>query len=217
MSDEQNDAVQPTLNEPLGVSEQLQPSDGAWREGWANAYSGANLYIGGGELQDNAMLPFIDWRRDSADDIRRKIVERGMEKARSQQPGAQKPALFVQHEWEKELSRDNDVLAGREGDNTGEAPFTVPLYAAPTLRAVTDDDVEALFSALAHFVKKADVRAALEAMLPHGVPVEVEVLRLALESLDQIGAMTKAGRASLHARATEVFIRTQMEARNDDR
>lgn len=36
-------------------------------------------------------------------------------------------------------------------------------------------------------------------------------LDYALESLDQIGAMTKRGRASVHARATAGFIRTQLE------
>lgn len=37
-------------------------------------------------------------------------------------------------------------------------------------------------------------------------------LSVALETLDQIGAMTKRGRASLLARATAVFIRVELES-----
>lgn len=51
--------------------------DESWREGWALAYSGPALYRDDGELQDNQMQPFIDWRRDSAATIRTKITERG--------------------------------------------------------------------------------------------------------------------------------------------
>lgn len=52
-------------------------SETVWREGWAYAYSGfAKLYIDDGELQDNSTVPFIDWRRDSAETIRNKIIER---------------------------------------------------------------------------------------------------------------------------------------------
>ena len=55
----------------------LDDNETAWREGWALAYSGArNLYGDDGELQDNRRPP-IDWRRDSALEIRRKIEERG--------------------------------------------------------------------------------------------------------------------------------------------
>src|SRR3546814_17317860 len=48
-----------------------------WREGWAFAYSGSRLYGDDGELQDNRAQPFIDWRRESAQEIRAKIQERG--------------------------------------------------------------------------------------------------------------------------------------------
>src|SRR3546814_5458635 len=50
-----------------------------WREGWAFAYSGSRLYGDDGELQDNSAQPFIDWRRDSAQEIRAKIQERSEE------------------------------------------------------------------------------------------------------------------------------------------
>jgi len=39
-------------------------------------------------------------------------------------------------------------------------------------------------------------------------------LSIALETLDQIGSMTKRGRASVSARATAAFIRTQLESRD---
>lgn len=51
----------------------------AWREGWARAYAGSDLYTDDGELQDNRMQPFIDFRRDSAETIRQKIVERAQQ------------------------------------------------------------------------------------------------------------------------------------------
>ena len=46
------------------------------RELLAKRISGANLYSDDGELQDNAIAPFIDFRRDSAKDIARKLEER---------------------------------------------------------------------------------------------------------------------------------------------
>ena len=46
------------------------------RELLAKRISGANLYRDDGELQDNAIAPFIDFRRDSAKDIARKLEER---------------------------------------------------------------------------------------------------------------------------------------------
>ena len=38
-------------------------------------------------------------------------------------------------------------------------------------------------------------------------------LSIALETLDQIGSMTKRGRASVSARSTAIFIRTNLESR----
>ena len=38
-------------------------------------------------------------------------------------------------------------------------------------------------------------------------------LSIALETLDQIGTMTKRGRASVSARSTAIFIRTNLESR----
>jgi hypothetical protein len=59
----------------------LPPSEqsDAWREGWARAYAGSDLYTDDGELQDSRMQPFIDFRRDSAETIRQKIVERAQQ------------------------------------------------------------------------------------------------------------------------------------------
>jgi hypothetical protein len=75
---------------PLSALAQAAPGDDedAWREGWALAYSGADhLYGDDGELQDNRW-PMIDWRRDTAMEIRRKIEERGNRAlAATPQPG----------------------------------------------------------------------------------------------------------------------------------
>lgn len=43
---------------------------------FASAYSGAALYTDDGELQDSSRRPFIDFKRDSIDDIEKKIAER---------------------------------------------------------------------------------------------------------------------------------------------
>jgi len=42
----------------------------------ANCYAGAQLYHGDGELQDNRMVPFIDFKRDSVGLIQSKMQER---------------------------------------------------------------------------------------------------------------------------------------------
>lgn len=42
----------------------------------AFAYTGAALYIDGGELQDNREEPFIDFLRDDPDEIRHKMDQR---------------------------------------------------------------------------------------------------------------------------------------------
>jgi hypothetical protein len=49
----------------------------------AVAHAGSALYKDDGELQDSRAIPFIDWRRDSVDEIRRKLGERA---TRSIQP-----------------------------------------------------------------------------------------------------------------------------------
>jgi hypothetical protein len=38
---------------------------------------GKSLYTDDGELQDNSRLPFIDFYRDTAEEINRKLKERG--------------------------------------------------------------------------------------------------------------------------------------------
>lgn len=42
------------------------------------------LYTDDGELQDSSELPMIDFKRDSAEEIRRKLTERGMRKLQAQ-------------------------------------------------------------------------------------------------------------------------------------
>lgn len=44
----------------------------------ARSYAGPALYSDDGELQDNSNHPFIDFRRDSVDTIKSKLLERGM-------------------------------------------------------------------------------------------------------------------------------------------
>jgi hypothetical protein len=44
----------------------------------AFCYSSHRLYLDDGEMQDNSVQPFIDWKRDSVDEIVRKIHERGL-------------------------------------------------------------------------------------------------------------------------------------------
>jgi hypothetical protein len=43
---------------------------------WAVTLCGKTLYHDDGELQDSSMCPFIDFKRDSIDDIRSKLLER---------------------------------------------------------------------------------------------------------------------------------------------
>ncbi len=45
------------------------------------------LYSDDGELQDNSQVPFIDFRRDSAALIRRKLVERSRRRLAAMQNG----------------------------------------------------------------------------------------------------------------------------------
>lgn len=49
----------------------------------ALSYSGGNLYADDGELQDASKHPFIDWRRDSIDELERKVKERGYDRIRN--------------------------------------------------------------------------------------------------------------------------------------
>ena len=72
----------------------MNDDERAWRMGWAFAYSAGYLYGDDGELQDNR-LPMIDWMRDSAQEIARKIHERGMRMAAIEfnQPQYREPTL----------------------------------------------------------------------------------------------------------------------------
>ena len=45
----------------------------------ALTYSGTSLYGDDGELQDTKVQPFIDFKRDSADEIEDKIQERALD------------------------------------------------------------------------------------------------------------------------------------------
>jgi hypothetical protein len=60
----------------------------------AFAYSGSALYGDDGELQDNSMQPFIDYRRDSVAQIQEAMQERGLRKleAALAQPDAARAA-----------------------------------------------------------------------------------------------------------------------------
>ena len=43
-----------------------------------NSYSGAKAYIDDGELSDCRVFPFIDFLRDTPDEIQKKILERNL-------------------------------------------------------------------------------------------------------------------------------------------
>ncbi len=42
----------------------------------ALAHAGLSLYSDDGELQDSRAHPWIDWKRDSCEDIQQKLLER---------------------------------------------------------------------------------------------------------------------------------------------
>lgn len=67
-----------TAEEVLGV---LEGGERLLRQMLAIRVAGAILYADDGELQDNSVQPFIDFKRDSAKEIERKLLERGMAKA----------------------------------------------------------------------------------------------------------------------------------------
>jgi hypothetical protein len=56
----------------------LEKENGELRELVASCYSRQNLYVDDGELQDNRMEPFIDFKRDSVNEIKRKSMARAM-------------------------------------------------------------------------------------------------------------------------------------------
>lgn len=57
---------------------ELEAENKKLRQMLAGAYSGADLYGDDGELQDSMALPAIDFRRDSVDEIDRKMNERAL-------------------------------------------------------------------------------------------------------------------------------------------
>lgn len=58
--------------------------EGELRTMFAVSYAGAGLYCDDGELQDNTMQPFIDFRRDSPAQILQKQAERASRRLRAQ-------------------------------------------------------------------------------------------------------------------------------------
>ena len=52
----------------------------------AQSLCGGSLYTDDGEIQDNSYMPYIDYKRDSADEIRAKLMQRELnrEKERKQ-------------------------------------------------------------------------------------------------------------------------------------
>ncbi len=57
------------------------PDERLLRQLLAIRVAGPTLYADDGELQDNSVHPFIDFKRDSASEIERKLIERGMANA----------------------------------------------------------------------------------------------------------------------------------------
>lgn len=60
----------------LSESHRLQRENSELRSLLAVAYTGAALYCDDGELQDNRMLPAIDFKRDDPETIRQKMYRR---------------------------------------------------------------------------------------------------------------------------------------------
>lgn len=63
---------------PSAADQTLQAENAALRRMLACRVAGASLYVDDGELQDNTVLPFIDFRRDSVEEIERKLIDRGI-------------------------------------------------------------------------------------------------------------------------------------------
>lgn len=61
------------MMEMLGENEQL-------RNMLALHIAGNMLYMDDGELQDNSVFPFIDFRRDNPESIAEKLIQRNMSK-----------------------------------------------------------------------------------------------------------------------------------------
>ena len=55
---------------------ELERENKKFREFVAMLYAGSDLYHDDGELQDNSKHPHIDFKRDSVDEIKRKMRER---------------------------------------------------------------------------------------------------------------------------------------------
>ena len=71
------DQILGEANEILGHLEDYLEENDLLRSMLARSYSGpGKLYCDDGELQDNSERPFIDFKRDGAEDIQRKMEER---------------------------------------------------------------------------------------------------------------------------------------------
>lgn len=73
---ERQDRYRPAMYEIEDILRLMPPTEYKLRRMLAFAYSGVCLYGDDGELQDNARLPYIDYIRDSADEIGEKIKAR---------------------------------------------------------------------------------------------------------------------------------------------
>lgn len=70
----------------------LRAENKLFREMLAFNLGGANLYCDDGELQDASERPFIDWKRDSAQEIQDKISQRNLNYFRKNPHPMVKPA-----------------------------------------------------------------------------------------------------------------------------
>jgi hypothetical protein len=65
-------------------------------------YAGSGAYTDDGEMQDNDRLPFIDFRRDTAAEIQRKIIQRNLT-VEPRPPALTKRLLALADELDAEL------------------------------------------------------------------------------------------------------------------
>lgn len=166
-----------------------------WREGWAYSYSGWKLYGDDGELQDNSVQPFIDWRKDSPGEIRSKIAQRskraaeyvGEPKAPAAQPSA-KDGVRGDDEYQLTLT-DVAVTLGEVAENFDGGEYTITDETRRVLidfaHGLTEDSL--FMNIMGHYFRQSPItiKATTAAVLVDGVYMGASVR----EALDAVRAL----------------------------